>query len=55
MPKSVVLRSFIFNHIVHHRAQMSIYLRLLDIPVPGMYSPSADETMEPHEVATMLR
>ena len=45
MPKGVVLRSFVFNHIVHHRAQISVYLRLLDIPVPGMYGPSADETM----------
>ena len=45
MPKGVVLRSFVFNHIVHHRAQMSVYLRLLDLPVPGMYGPSADETM----------
>jgi uncharacterized damage-inducible protein DinB len=44
MPKGVVLRSFVFNHIVHHRAQISVYLRLLDIPVPGMYGPSADET-----------
>ena len=45
MPKGVVLRSFVFNHLVHHRAQISVYLRLLDIAVPGMYGPSADETM----------
>jgi uncharacterized damage-inducible protein DinB len=45
MPKGVVLRSFVFNHTVHHRAQLGVYLRLLDIPVPGMYGPSADETM----------
>jgi uncharacterized damage-inducible protein DinB len=45
MPKGTVRRSFVFNHIVHHRAQVSVYLRLLDIPVPGMYGPSADETM----------
>lgn len=45
MPKGVVLRSFVFNHLVHHRAQICVYLRLLDIPVPGMYGPSADETM----------
>lgn len=43
MPKKVCLRSFLFNHIVHHRGQLSVYLRLLDIPVPGMYGPSADE------------
>ena len=45
MPKAVVLRSFVLNHTVHHRAQISVYLRLLDIAVPGMYGPSADETM----------
>jgi uncharacterized damage-inducible protein DinB len=45
MPKGVVLRSFVFNHLVHHRAQISVYLRLLDIAVPGMYGPPADETM----------
>ena len=45
MPKGAVLRSFVFNHLVHHRAQICVYLRLLDLPVPGMYGPSADETM----------
>ena len=43
MPKVAVLRSFVFNHTVHHRAQLSVYLRLNDIPVPAMYGPSADE------------
>jgi uncharacterized damage-inducible protein DinB len=43
MPKIAVLRSFVLNHIIHHRAQLSVYLRLLDIPVPGMYGPTADE------------
>ena len=43
MPKGAVLRSFILNHNVHHRAQLGVYLRLLDIPVPGHYGPSADE------------
>lgn len=42
-PKHVAIRSLVLNHIVHHRAQLSVYLRLLDIPVPGMYGPSADE------------
>ncbi len=42
-PKHVVIRSMVLNHIVHHRAQLSVYLRLLDIPIPGMYGPSADE------------
>ena len=43
MPKGVVLRSFILNHNVHHRAQLGVYLRMLDVPVPGHYGPSADE------------
>ncbi len=43
MPKGAVLRSFIFNHNVHHRAQLGVYLRLLDVPVPAIYGPSADE------------
>lgn len=42
-PKKTVLRSFVFNHLVHHRAQLGLYLRLLEIPVPGVYGPSADE------------
>ena len=43
MPKAAVLRSFIFNHNVHHRAQLGVYLRMLDVPVPGHYGPSADD------------
>lgn len=43
MPKGAVLRSFIFNHNVHHRAQLGVYLRMLDVPVPAIYGPSADE------------
>ena len=43
MPKVVVARGFAMNHLYHHRAQLSVYLRLLDVPVPGMYGPSADE------------
>ena len=43
MPKAATLRSMVMNHLVHHRAQLSVYLRMLDIPVPGMYGPSADE------------
>jgi uncharacterized damage-inducible protein DinB len=41
-PRTNVIRSFL-NHLVHHRAQLGVYLRLLDIPIPGMYGPSADE------------
>ncbi len=43
MPRVAVLRSMIMNHLIHHRAQLCVYLRLNDIPVPGMYGPSADE------------
>ena len=43
LPRGAVVRSFILNHIVHHRAQLTVYLRLNDIPVPGLYGPSADE------------
>jgi uncharacterized damage-inducible protein DinB len=43
MPKIAVLRSFCINHVIHHRAQLGVYLRLNDIPVPSVYGPSADE------------
>lgn len=43
LPKFVVLRSFVMNHIVHHRAQLGVYLRLNNVPVPSVYGPSADE------------
>ncbi len=43
MPKSVVLRTFALSHQYHHRAQLGVYLRMLDIPLPGMYGPTADE------------
>jgi len=42
MPRGVTTRQHI-NHLVHHRGQMSVYLRLLDIPVPSIYGPTADE------------
>jgi len=42
-PRVVALRMFGLSHLIHHRGQLSIYLRLLDVPVPGMYGPSADE------------
>jgi uncharacterized damage-inducible protein DinB len=45
MPKATVLRSFVFNHIVHHRGQMSVYLRMHDVPLPSIYGPSADEAI----------
>jgi uncharacterized damage-inducible protein DinB len=44
LPKIAVLRNFVMNHMIHHRAQLGVYLRLNDIPVPSIYGPSADET-----------
>jgi uncharacterized damage-inducible protein DinB len=43
MPRIAVLRSFVMNHSIHHRAQLGVYLRLNDVPVPALYGPSADE------------
>jgi uncharacterized damage-inducible protein DinB len=42
-PRSAVLRRMVFNHIIHHRGQLTVYLRLLNVPVPALYGPSADE------------
>ncbi|MEQ6353173.1 DinB family protein [Lysinibacillus sp. M3] len=42
-PRAIAFRIFGLNHMVHHRAQLGVYLRLLDISVPGIYGPSADE------------
>jgi uncharacterized damage-inducible protein DinB len=43
LPRVGVLRSFIMNHSIHHRGQLSVYLRLNNVPVPSIYGPSADE------------
>jgi uncharacterized damage-inducible protein DinB len=43
MPRLAVLRSFCLSHMIHHRGQLSVYLRLLDVPVPSIYGPTADE------------
>ncbi len=43
MPKAALARALLMNHWVHHRGQLSVYLRLLDVPVPSIYGPSADE------------
>lgn len=43
LPRIAFLRSVLTNHFIHHRGQLSVYLRLLNIPVPGIYGPSADE------------
>ncbi|TBL79122.1 DinB family protein [Paenibacillus thalictri] len=42
-PRIDMARALMFNHVYHHRGQLTVYLRLLDIPVPGTYGPSADE------------
>lgn len=47
-PKGVLVRDFAINHMVHHRAQLGVYYRLLGLPIPGLYGPSADEA---HQVA----
>ena len=43
MPRVAVMRGFVMNHLIHHRAQLGVYLRLNDVPVPAIYGPSADE------------
>jgi uncharacterized damage-inducible protein DinB len=43
MPRTAVLRTFVMNHMIHHRGQLGVYLRLNDVPVPAIYGPSADE------------
>jgi uncharacterized damage-inducible protein DinB len=47
-PRFIVLRGMVMNHMIHHRAQLTMYFRMNGIPVPAMYGPSADE--EPHEM-----
>lgn len=43
MPRIAVIRGMVLSHMIHHRAQLGVFLRLLDVPIPGMYGPSADE------------
>ncbi|TPE42896.1 DinB family protein [Pontibacter mangrovi] len=43
LPRRALLRTLVYNHVIHHRGQLSVYLRLLDVPVPSIYGPSADE------------
>lgn len=43
LPKKVAIRNIVYNHLIHHRGQLTVYLRLLNIPVPGLYGPSADD------------
>jgi len=42
-PKAGVLRRFVLNHVIHHRGQLTVYLRLLDVPLPNVFGPTADE------------
>ena len=43
MPRAAVWRSFVLSHLVHHRGQLSVYLRMQDVPIPSIYGPSGDE------------
>jgi uncharacterized damage-inducible protein DinB len=43
MPRAAVWRSFVLNHLIHHRGELTVYVRLRDIAVPSIYGPSADE------------
>lgn len=44
MPRGAVLRAMVMNHLIHHRGQLAVYLRLKDVPLPSIYGPSADES-----------
>jgi uncharacterized damage-inducible protein DinB len=44
-PKAMVMRNFVLNHMIHHRGQLVVYLRMLGVPVPSIYGPSGDEQM----------
>jgi uncharacterized damage-inducible protein DinB len=44
-PKATVMRNFVLNHMIHHRGQFVVYLRMLGVPVPSIYGPSGDEAM----------
>jgi uncharacterized damage-inducible protein DinB len=43
MPKAVVLRTFVMNHMIHHRGQLAAFYRIAGVPVPSLYGPSKDE------------
>ena len=43
MPRVACIRGMVLNHLIHHRAQLTVYFRLIGVPVPGLYGPSADE------------
>lgn len=52
MPKALVIRNLALNHIVHHRGQLSVYLRELDVPLPSIYGPTADEAVTARPATT---
>jgi uncharacterized damage-inducible protein DinB len=43
LPRIGLVRGMLMNHVIHHRGQLSVYLRLLDVPLPPIYGPTADE------------
>jgi uncharacterized damage-inducible protein DinB len=43
LPRAVIIRTWAMNHVYHHRGQLSVYLRMLDVPLPSIYGPTADE------------
>jgi uncharacterized damage-inducible protein DinB len=45
MPKIAVMRNFVLNHMIHHRGQLAVYLRMLEVKIPSIYGPSGDEQM----------
>ncbi len=45
LPRAAVIRTMVLNHVIHHRGQLSVYLRLLDVPLPSIYGPTADTPM----------
>ena len=45
MPKAAVLRRIFMNHFIHHRGQLTVYMRLRDVALPGIYGPTADEAI----------
>ena len=45
LPRLAVIRMMALNHLIHHRGQLSVYLRLLDVPLPSVYGPTADEAL----------
>lgn len=44
MPRAMVWRGFVLSHLIHHRGQLSVYLRMNDVPIPSIYGPSGDES-----------